>query len=69
MPTPASLHAALNVLHYLRRSAIRRMVRKGISETVAMRFSGRETMSLLRRYDITSTDALDGRPQGCGCAA
>jgi len=46
------------MLHDLRRSAIRRMVRKGISETVPMRLSGHKTMSVFRRYDITSTDEL-----------
>lgn len=50
--------AGYQKLHNLRCSAIRRMVRKGISETVAMRLSGHKTMSVFRRYDITSTDDL-----------
>jgi hypothetical protein len=46
------------MLHNLRRSAIRRMVCKDISETVAMKLSGHKTMSVFRRYDITSTEDL-----------
>ncbi len=53
--TAAAGHPRL-IFHDLRRSAVRNMIRAGVSEPVAISISGHQSAAIFRRYNITSVD-------------
>jgi len=51
------------VFHSLRNSAIRQLIRSGVSQTVAMKISGHRTVNVFQRYNCTSFDDLKDAAQ------
>jgi len=47
------------LVHDLRRSAARNLIRSGVSQTVAMQFTGHVTREIFDRYNITDTGDLE----------
>ena len=52
------LGLAGRIVHDLRRSGVRHLIRGGIAPHIVMAFSGHRTPSMLRRYDIIDVEDL-----------
>ena len=46
------------LFHDLRRSAVRDLIRAGVSQSVAMKISGHSTAAIFQRYDIVVADDM-----------
>ena len=51
------------LVHDLRRSAARNLIRSGVPEKVAMQFTGHVTRTIFDRYNITDTRDLEDAAQ------
>jgi integrase len=49
---------ATRIVHDLRRSGVRHLIRGGVPPHTVMAFSGHRTASMLKRYDIIDVDDL-----------
>lgn len=54
----------VQLVHNLRRSGVRNLVRAGVSETIAMSISGHRDRKVFQRYNITSTEDQRAALQG-----
>jgi site-specific recombinase XerD len=55
------------LVHDLRRTAVRNMMRAGISHKVAMLIGGHRTMSVFQRYDTDERDILEAGEELAEC--
>jgi integrase len=51
------------IMHDLRRSGVRQLIKAGVPEKVAMQISGHKTRSVFDRYNIVSTDQVEDAMQ------